>query len=145
ESPIPAKPIEEQTQRVATRQASEITALPVVLVVDDDTDSREALGELLKEDGYDVVLRADGAEALEYLRGAPRHPCCILLDLMMPVMHGWTFLQERDRDSDLRPIPVIVFSGQHNIERQVIAAHATYLKKPFSLERLKDALLHTVG
>jgi len=64
---------------------------------------------------------------------------------MMPVMDGWTFLQERDSDADLRSIPVIVFSGQHNVERQVIAAHATYLKKPFSLERLKDALLQTVG
>ena len=147
ESPIPVKRIEErgQTQGVPSRQSSEMTAVPVVLVVDDNTDSREALGELLKKDGYDVILRADGAEALEYLRNAPRSPCCILLDLMMPVVDGWTFLQERDRNPDLRPIPVIVFSGQHNIEEQIIAAHATYLKKPFSPERLKDALLQAMS
>jgi CheY-like chemotaxis protein len=64
---------------------------------------------------------------------------------MMPVMDGWTFLQERDRDPDIRSIPVIVFSGQHNVERQVLAAHATYLKKPFSPERLKDALLQAMA
>jgi len=146
ESPIPAKPLEKriQTEAVATHQFGDTPMLPVVLVVDDDDDSRESLGELLKRDGYDVVLRANGAEALQYLHHAPRSPSCILLDLMMPVMDGWTFLQERDRDPELRSIPTVVFSGQHDIDRQTVAAH-TYLKKPFSLERLKDALLQAMA
>jgi CheY-like chemotaxis protein/two-component sensor histidine kinase len=146
-SRIPPKPLEKrkQTEAVATPQSVNSPTLPLVLIVDDDDDSRESLGELLNLQGYDVVRRANGAEALEYLRQTSQRPSCILLDLMMPVMDGWTFLKERDRDSQLRSIPTVVFSGQHDIDSQIIATHTPYLKKPFSLERLKEAMLQVVA
>jgi PAS domain S-box-containing protein len=115
----------------------------VILVVDDDADYRELLGKILEQEGYDVVMCPDGVAALEYLRNAPRLPSCILLDLTMPVMDGWTFLQERNSNQDLQSIPVVVFSGRHDVETQVIAAHASYLQKPLSPERL-TAVMHEV-
>jgi PAS domain S-box-containing protein len=145
---IPAKPVEKlkQTQALAAPQFGN-PPLPLVLIVDDDDDSRESLGELLSLQGYEVVRRANGAEALEYLRHTPQRPSCILLDLMMPVMDGWTFLKERDRDSQLRSIPTVVFSGQHDIDSQIVATQTQtpYLKKPFSMESLKKALLKAVA
>jgi PAS domain S-box-containing protein len=107
----------------------------VVLVVDDDTDVREALGEALQQEGYEVAAAANGAAALEYLRSHPA-PSLVLLDLSMPVMDGWGFLTERNQDPDLRSIPVIVVSGQRDVEAQVLAAHAGYAAKPLRTDKL---------
>ena len=115
----------------------------VVLVVDDDADCRKMVAEVLEREGYDVVSLENGDEALEYLRHAPRHPACILLDLVMPVTDGWMFLRERNNNPELQTIPVIVLSGQHDVEDQVTAAHASYLRKPLSPEHLTE-LMHQV-
>src|SRR5262245_28401300 len=112
----------------------------VVLVVDDDNDTRDMLAKTLEHEGYEVVAQANGAEALEYLRQAACRPVCILLDLVMPVMDGWTFLRERAGNPDLKPIPVIVISGSKDVKEQVIASQATFLQKPLSLERLTEAM-----
>jgi len=137
----PSASAEERGQTEATAPSSSENSLHrVILVVDDDDDSREVIGTILEVEGYDVVKRANGAEALDYLLQAPAPPSCILLDLKMPVMDGWTFLRERNRNPDLESIPVVVLSGQSDIDDQVIAAHATYLRKPVSVERLNEAV-----
>jgi CheY-like chemotaxis protein len=56
----------------------------------------------------------------------------------MPVADGWIFLRERNSNPELETIPVIVLSGQPDVEEQVIAAHASYLRKPFSREHLTE-------
>jgi PAS domain S-box-containing protein len=115
----------------------------VVLVVDDDVDCRKSLAAVLEQEGYNVVSLQNGDEALEYLRHAP-HPSCILLDLAMPVVDGWMFLRERNSNSELETIPVIVISGQPDVEEQVIAAHASYLRKPLSPEHLTEVMHQVV-
>jgi len=116
----------------------------VVLVVDDDVDCRKLVAAVLEHQGYDVVPLQNGGEALEYLRHAPRHPSCILLDLVMPVVDGWMFLRERNSNPELETIPVIVLSGQPDVEEQVIAAHASYLQKPLSPEHLTEVMHQVV-
>ena len=111
----------------------------VVLVVDDDADTRDLLQELLEQIGYDAVTRANGTEALNYLRGA-LGISCILLDLQMSVMDGWTFLRERNRDRALRQIPVVVVSSRPNLSQEMAAAHASYLQRPVSSESLVEAM-----
>lgn len=142
DSQKPSESAEErgQTQPGIAASSGENWLHQVILVVDDDDDSREVIGTILEVEGYDVAKRANGAEALEYLRHAPAPPSCVLLDLKMPVMDGWTFLRERNRDPDLESVPVVVFSGQPDVDKQVIAAHATYLRKPVSIESLNDAM-----
>jgi signal transduction histidine kinase len=115
----------------------------VVLVTEDDDDVREGLCEILENAGYQVAAAANGAEALEYLHREPA-PLVVVLDLMMPVMDGWTFLDERSRDPGLRSIPVLVVSGQHDVEQRVMAAQARYLRKPVVGDRLIDAIEQTV-
>jgi CheY-like chemotaxis protein len=68
-----------------------------VLVVEDDQELREAVGSILQEEGCSVRSASNGAEALTLLHGQER-PCIILLDLMMPVMNGWQFLEQRKSD-----------------------------------------------
>ena len=62
-----------------------------VLIVEDDDDVRDAIAELLADHAYSPVAAANGQDALDRLQKPDERPCVILLDLMMPVMDGWTF------------------------------------------------------
>jgi CheY-like chemotaxis protein len=81
-----------------------------VLIVDDDTDLRRALTELLEEEGYAVEGAGDGREALAKMRSGLR-PALILLDLMMPGMNGWDFRKAQLDDPELRTLPVVVVTA----------------------------------
>ncbi len=63
-------------------------AQPSLLVVDDEACIRAFLVELLEDEGYTASAVANGQAALDYLHTHPA-PCCIILDLYMPVMDGW--------------------------------------------------------
>src|SRR6476661_1385409 len=87
----------------------------LVLVVEDDDDTRDSLQELLGNEGYAVLAAANGAAALSLLRAAPRArtpPCdLVILDLMMPVMNGWDFRARQRADPTLAGIPVLLMSA----------------------------------
>jgi CheY-like chemotaxis protein len=102
-----------------------------VLIVEDDVDIRETLGELLATVGYETTSAANGLEGLTAARRA--RPDLIVLDLMMPVMDGWQFRSAQRQDPALASIPVIVISA--SAPSSSIDAD-TYLEKPFALERL---------
>lgn len=106
---------------------------PLVLVVDDDTDSRTLLELALRTSGYAVATAVNGLDALRAARLEP--PRLILLDLAMPVMDGFTFRTEQLRDETLKSIPVICVSGRHDAlpaSRNMRAAGC--IPKPFDLE-----------
>lgn len=112
-----------------------------ILIVEDDADMRESLGELLQYEGYQVAAAANGREALNHLRQAEA-PCLILLDLMMPVMTGWEFREEQREDPQLAQIPVAVLTGVRNSVEQISTLDAVgYFQKPVDL----NALLATVA
>ena len=78
-----------------------------LLVVDDHAEARDCLGVLLRQAGYGVRTAANGREALGLLDGGPA-PDLILLDMLMPVLDGWHFLERlRLRGTGPRP-PIIV-------------------------------------
>jgi CheY-like chemotaxis protein len=81
-----------------------------VLVVEDDSETREALADFLRCEGYQSVGAADGSEALSYLRNAPP-PGVILLDLSMPIMNGFEFRAQQLEDPRLAGIPVVVLTA----------------------------------
>jgi len=62
----------------------------VVVVLEDNADTRAALSETLSREGYDVFATADGIEALDRLKIVPR-PCVVLLDLHLAGMSGADF------------------------------------------------------
>jgi len=108
-----------------------------ILVVDDDAALRNTLIEALEGEGYRTTSASNGLEALERLRGEKTAPAVILLDMMMPVMDGWAFRDEQQRDPQLAEIPVVVFSAQGNVKEMASEVSASaYLKKPVTLKEL---------
>jgi CheY-like chemotaxis protein len=107
-------------------------AKPTVLVVDDNTDAVDALGQILEYEGYTVGTAYDGREALEYLRDHPT-PDLIVLDLMMPIMNGWELRSELAKVPAFAKVPIVVMTAlaqAAEIEADAIVA------KPIDLKRL---------
>jgi CheY-like chemotaxis protein len=117
------------------------TDAEVVLVVDDDPGVRDALGDLLEDDGYDIVVAENGRVALDLLEAGLR-PCAVLLDLMMPVMDGWDFRAAQRQDPELKHVPVVVISAAGFSTESVRAqfGDVPFLPKPLD----PDTLLVTV-
>jgi CheY-like chemotaxis protein len=84
-----------------------------VLVVDDNEDVREALSTVLQVEGFDVAPAWDVEDALRHLHQGLR-PCVVLLDLHMPGMDGWAFLDRIRIEPHLHDTPVIIISGDEN-------------------------------
>jgi CheY-like chemotaxis protein len=109
-----------------------------VLVVEDDPLTREALGNILRSQGYAASGAAEGGEALDLLRSGPPHDL-VLLDLLMPGMDGWHFRREQRRDPDLASVPVIVCSGTGDADLHAAALGAAgFLDKPIDPDRLLE-------
>jgi CheY-like chemotaxis protein len=106
-----------------------------VLVVDDDPAMRALVSELLADEGYEVRAAANGRDALAVL--VTWRPDVILLDLMMPVMHGWAFLVSQQAHLKLVRIPVIVMSAGYNLRGGAgRIAVADVVTKPFAIDQL---------
>lgn len=114
---------------------------PVVLVVDDDAQVRSAVADLLGEAGYTVVSATDGADALR--KATAERPAAIVLDLTMPVMDGYQFLEQRAATPALMEVPVIILSA--TIEAQSGGPMIEILRKPFEPAALLRALALKLG
>jgi CheY-like chemotaxis protein len=109
-----------------------------VLVVEDNDDVREMMAVTLQLEGHHVRTAINGRDALEQLyRSDP--PCVILLDLMMPVMNGWEFRRELERDPVLREVPVVVVSAATG-EMARRAQGVAHLPKPLDMDQLLDVV-----
>lgn len=113
------------------------TEIHRVLVVDDDTEIRETIIDVLEDAGYEAVGVSDGQQALNQLRSPQDRWCVVLLDLMMPHMDGRAFRAEQLQDPTLSPIPVVIVSARTDVaktaEELAVAAHMT---KPIRLRDL---------
>ena len=110
-----------------------------ILVVEDDMPIATMIADELGDLGHLVDVVADGAEALETL--CEYRPDLVVLDLMLPRVHGWDFL-ERYRDiTDGEEIPIIVVSAAGAITRSMEAMGARcFLRKPFDVAELADVV-----
>ncbi len=122
-----------------------------IVIVDDDHDVREALGEVLSEEGFDTRLFESGRAALDFLRGVdggaalpqpPADAALILLDLMMPGMNGWQFREEQLKDENLLEIPVVVITASRLGSEAIHAREVLF--KPIGLGELVDAVHRNV-
>jgi CheY-like chemotaxis protein len=111
-------------------------ARPLVLIVDDDEGIRGAVADILDEEGFRTAQATDGADALNFLADADGPPTVILLDLMMPVLDGWTFCKIRQGVQSLLEIPVIAVSAGSMVGScEPLRVDAT-LAKPFDPDEL---------
>jgi CheY-like chemotaxis protein len=112
-----------------------------ILVVEDDTSIRELLVELLESEGYAVASAINGLEGIKYLQ-SQQIPDLILIDLMMPVMDGYSFRSEQLKNSKWASIPTVVMSAEANAKEKMKNFNITaFLSKPVEL----DTILKTVA
>ncbi len=114
-----------------------------LLVVEDNTLNREILKEIL-QDSYTIAEAENGQAALDILAEKKRDIALILLDIMMPVMDGYTFLEIIKKDAELSMIPVIVMTQGDSEEDEVNAlAHGAndFVPKPYR----PQVILHRIA
>lgn len=106
--------------------------MPMILVVDDHEEIREALAEILEEEGHEVLQAVDGLDALEMVSASP--PDVILLDIAMPGMDGLETLRHLKNDSTSAAVPVIMVTAQGDRQNMVKAVQLgvrDYITKPW--------------
>lgn len=117
-----------------------------ILFVEDESALQKTFSDFLKQEGYDVVSAMDGAAGLEKARA--EKPDLILLDLVLPKMHGFEVLQSLKEDAATKDIPIIVLTNLESmgdVEKALELGATTYLvKASYSLEevvkKIKKAL-----
>jgi len=120
--------------------------MKVVFLIDDDQDDREIFQESLLS--LKTAVRYEearhGQEALEKLKKEDfQKPDLIFLDFNMPVMDGREFLKRIKQDTDLKEIPVIIYSTSSNKEDKMFAAEhdaAQFITKPYSIAAIREEL-----
>jgi CheY-like chemotaxis protein len=112
-----------------------------ILVIEDDLDLRNIFEAILEHEGFQVLKAANGQEALEILRNGSPKPTLILLDLMMPVMDGYSFREVQKNDPSLKDIPVVIMSADGHVEEKLkrVGSQA-YMKKPVGMQELLDTV-----
>jgi two-component system, OmpR family, response regulator CpxR len=115
-----------------------------ILIVEDNLDARETLADLLDVVGYAIDCAANGLEALAHLERGPG-PALILLDLMMPVMDGWTLMQCLQQNQNFAAIPVVVLSAVADAQQHRELPAAAVLPKPISIDKLMALVVRFCG
>jgi CheY-like chemotaxis protein len=110
----------------------------LVLVVDDEVDAVEFLGELLRGDGFRFVSAGSGAEALVICRD--RHPDLAIVDVMMPGMTGFELCDLLRSDVACRDIPIIVYSAHDTKPYSNTGLYDVAFVKPADAEELLHAV-----
>jgi DNA-binding response OmpR family regulator len=111
-----------------------------VLVIEDDAEMREIERAALVCAGFQVTMATNGLEGLQMLES--QRPCVILLDLMMPLMDGLTFLAERRRLGLAEDVPVVCFTaGGREMRTHALRLGAREcLRKPTDFDELCDRI-----
>lgn len=111
-----------------------------ILVVDDAEVNREILRVML-EDDYDVIMAADGEEALDALKRRQDDVSAVLLDLHMPKIDGFAVISDLKDHGWLQKIPVLIISSEHAIEVEnkcLEMGVSDFIHKPFETSIVKN-------
>ena len=109
--------------------------MKTVLVVEDNDDLRELFVEALDREGYSAIGAENGAKALDILKGMQHEPCLVLLDMMMPVMDGATFVRTLHESHRLAALPIVLVSAE-SIKPGKVGGVRGVVKKPVEMSVL---------
>jgi CheY-like chemotaxis protein len=108
-----------------------------ILIVDDDASVRKALGKVLEDEGYNIMLAADGCEALERFESGPVD--LLLLDIGLPIRNGWDTFERIT--SQAPAFPIIIITGKANQHDMAVAAGVGALvEKPLEVAQLLETI-----
>jgi len=109
-----------------------------ILFIEDESALQKTFGEILKQEGYEMISALDGETGLRLAKS--EKPDLILLDLILPKMHGFEVLKKLKEDKETKDIPVIVLTNLEKIEdvdKALELGATTYLvKAQYSLEEI---------
>jgi CheY-like chemotaxis protein len=108
-----------------------------ILIVEDDRSIRDMMKSVLELEGYSVIAAENGKQGIEALESSVP-PNVILLDMMMPVMSGWDFLDFIRANAQMSKIPVVIVSAYSEIAKSV--KPQVFVPKPIHLRNLLDAI-----
>lgn len=118
-----------------------------ILFVEDEQALQKTLGDLLRGEGYEVVSAFDGETGLKMVK--TEKPALVLLDLILPKMHGFDVLKQVKEDAETRDIPLIVLTnleGMGDVEKALELGATTYLVKAnYSLDEVLDKVRKALG
>lgn len=112
-----------------------------ILIVDDEPDTAEMLGEMLRISGYNAIHACAGAQTLSLMLN--HKPDGVILDVLLPDQSGIEVLKNIRRDPRLAQIPVILISGSNapaDVQQGMQAGASAYLTKPVSFWDVKETV-----
>ena len=118
----------------------------IVLIVDDESMTRDLLRLMLRPAGYEICEAEDGVDALEKIE--QHRPDVVLLDVMMPRLDGLSTCQRLRTQQETQNLPVIMFSANTSfsaIEEGMAAGASRYLTKPVARRVLIDTIQEFLG
>jgi CheY-like chemotaxis protein/anti-sigma regulatory factor (Ser/Thr protein kinase) len=137
----PATAVARQTPdgvMASSSPSSEVPSEKTVLIIDDDSLSREVTARILKHEGFSSVWASNGQDGVRLAREV--HPIAITLDVVLPGMDGWAVLTALKSDADLARIPVIMLTMTDDEGFGDALGAAEYLIKPIHSARLVEVV-----
>lgn len=119
----------------------EVLCMPTILIVEDNALTQRVLQMTLQNQGYQIIVAANGLEAIEKLEHI--HVDLAVVDVLMPVMDGLSLLRHLRADNRYEALPVIILTAnsQDSIRSQALAIGADgFLTKPTSSRELVDTV-----
>jgi len=118
-----------------------------ILFVEDESTLQKTFGEILKQEGYEMIPALDGEIGLRLAK--TKKPDLILLDLILPKVHGFEVLKKLKEDNETKDIPVIVLTnleGIGDVDKAIELGATTYLVKAnYSLEEVIEKIKKALG
>lgn len=117
-----------------------------IAYVDDDLELRTVVSQFLEEEGYEVMLAADGDEGVGLI--LQERPDMVILDVMMPKQNGWEVAKSLRAHPELSDLPILMLTGigatLNEMTAPLYGANA-HLDKPFQFDELLDKVKDLLG
>lgn len=121
--------------------------MKIILFVEDESALQKTIGEVLKQEGYELISALNGTIGLRMAK--EKKPDLILLDLVLPKMNGFDVLKKLKENIDTKNIPVIVLTNleaMNDIDRAIKLGATTYLvKAQYTLEEIIEKVKKVLG
>jgi len=118
-----------------------------ILFIEDESALQKTFGEILSQEGYEVISALNGEIGLRLTKD--KKPDLILLDLVLPKLHGFEVLKKLKEDPATKEIPVVVLTNLEeleDVEKALELGATTYLvKESYSLEEVVEKIKKTLG
>lgn len=118
-----------------------------ILFIEDESALQKTFGEILKQEGYEMISALDGEVGLRLAK--EKKPDLILLDLILPRIHGFEVLKKLKEDKETKEIPIIVLTnleGISEVDKAIELGATTYLvKAQYTLEEVVEKIKKALG